>query len=61
MTAWEYMLVALPHFEPPTSSRATSASIRMLNDEGGEGWEAVSMVVLPTESVAVLLKRPRDE
>jgi len=55
---WEYTIVALPPFEPPTSSRATSAPVRMLNDEGLNGWEAVGMTVLENLSVAVLLKRP---
>lgn len=57
MTAWEYTIVALPPFEAPTSSRATSAPVRMLNDEGVNGWEAIGMTVLEDRSVAVLLKR----
>ena len=57
MTQWEYTIVALPTFEAPTSSRATSAPVRMLNDEGLNGWEAVGMTVLENRSVAVLLKR----
>jgi hypothetical protein len=60
MTSWEYMLIALPQLEPPTASRATSAPIRMLNDEGADGWEAVGMLTLPSsDSLIVLLKRPR--
>ncbi len=58
MRQWEYTIVALPAFEAPTSSRATSAPVRMLNDEGVNGWEAVGMTVLENGSVAVLLKRP---
>jgi hypothetical protein len=58
MTRWEYTIVALPTFEAPTSSRATSAPLRMLNDEGVHGWEAVGMTVLENRSVAVLMKRP---
>ena len=61
MTNWEYMLIALPPLEAPTSSRATSASIRMLNDEGADGWEAVGMLGSSTDHLIVLLKRPKRD
>ena len=58
---WEYTIIALPPFEPPTSSRATSAAVRMLNDEGANGWEAFGMTVLDDRSIAVLMKRERSD
>jgi len=61
MTPWEYLIVALPRFEPPTATPASSASVAALNREGDGGWEAVGMTSLVDGSVAVLLKRPRDE
>ena len=55
---WEYLIVALPQFEAPTTSSRPSEATRALNDEGAEGWEAVGMTVLTDGTVAVLLKRP---
>jgi NAD-dependent oxidoreductase involved in siderophore biosynthesis len=57
MTAWEYLIVALPRFELPTAGREPSAAVQTLNAEGELGWEAIGMTVLADESVAVLLKR----
>jgi hypothetical protein len=59
-TAWEYLIVALPRFETPTTVPA-SAAVAALNREGDSGWEAVGMTSLADGSVAVLLKRMRDE
>jgi hypothetical protein len=58
MTTWEYLIVALPTFEPAKIDRGGSASVAMLNSEGAAGWEAVGMSTLADGSVAVLLKRP---
>lgn len=60
MTAWEYLIVALPSFHEPTSAPGGSASVAMLNNEGAAGWEAVGMTALGGGSVAVLLKRPTE-
>lgn len=60
MIPWEYLIVALPAFEPPTRLPAISPAVATLNDEGGRGWEAVGMTVLADDTVAVLLKRPKD-
>lgn len=60
MTPWEYLIVALPHFEPPTHVPGGSAAIEALNREGRDGWEAFGMTALPDGTVAVLLKRPVD-
>jgi len=60
VTTWEYLIVALPRFEAPTSLPEHSLAVRALNDEGAVGWEAVGMSVLADGSVAVLLKRPLD-
>jgi hypothetical protein len=43
MTAWKYLIVALPSFEPPTHAPGASAAVRALNEEGERGWEAVEM------------------
>jgi hypothetical protein len=59
MTQWEYLIVALPEFEPPTVTPAASPAIGALNREGDRGWEAVGMTCLADDSIAVLLKRPR--
>lgn len=56
--SWEYLIVALPRFQAPTSSPQTSVAVQAMNEEGARGWEAVSMVRLDDESVAVLFKRP---
>jgi hypothetical protein len=58
MTAWEYLIVALPEFKAATTARGESESVTMLNKEGAQGWEAVAMTVLGGGSVAVLLKKP---
>ncbi len=60
MDAWEYLIVALPQFEPPTAAPEPSAAVQMLNAEGADGWEAIGMTVLANGGVAVLLKRPRE-
>ncbi|GEM_PF-1023291 len=60
MTAWEYLVIALPRFEAPTAGQEPSAALQALNAEGELGWEAVGMTVLADESVAVLLKRPLE-
>jgi hypothetical protein len=59
MATWEYLIVALPQFEPPTTAPEPSAAVQMLNAEGAQGWEAIGMTVLANGGVAVLLKRPR--
>jgi hypothetical protein len=58
MTTWEYLIVALPEFTPPSNTPGMSDSVTMLNREGAEGWEAVGMTALEDGMVAVLLKRP---
>jgi len=58
MTTWEYLIVALPRFELPTTLPEASAAVQALNTEGQLGWEAVGMTLLDSGSVAVLLKRP---
>jgi hypothetical protein len=37
MTAWEYLIVALPSFEPPAHAPGASAAVRALNEEGERG------------------------
>jgi hypothetical protein len=59
MTRWEYLMLALPRFEPPTTGRGESPAVRALDEVGEEGWEAVSMTQLLDDSVVVLLKRPK--
>ena len=61
MVVWEYLIVALPAFEAPTHAPGVSASVAVLNGEGNQGWEAVGMTSLADRTVAVLMKRPRDE
>ena len=58
MTTWEYLIVSLPEFETAKAAPGGSASVTMLNREGGDGWEAVGMTALGDGSFAVLLKRP---
>jgi hypothetical protein len=58
MTAWEYLIVALPEFKAPTRAPGGSAAVEALNREGRVGWEAVGMTVLADGVIAVLLKRP---
>ena len=57
MTAWEYLIVALPDFESAAARQGESASVTMLNREGRNGWEAEGMTALPDGRVAVLMKR----
>ena len=59
MTAWQYEILALPEFQPPTHVRGESASVMILDKEGAEGWEAIGMTALTGGGVAVLLKKPR--
>jgi hypothetical protein len=58
MTSWQYEILALPEFQSPAHVRGHSASVTILDKEGAEGWEAVSMIPLTGGGVAVLLKRP---
>ena len=60
MTAWEYLIIALPTFVAPTATRGASAAVQALDDLGEQGWEAVGMTVLTDDTVTVLLKRPRN-
>jgi hypothetical protein len=60
VSAWEYLIVALPAFKTATSIPGQSDSVAVLNAEGSEGWEAVGMTVLANGQVAVLLKRSAD-
>jgi hypothetical protein len=41
MTAWQYLIIALPRFEAPTTGKEPSAALQVLNAEGERGWEAV--------------------
>ena len=61
VTTWEYLIVALPRFEPPTHAPGASAAVHSLNEEGERGWEAVGMTTLADGSLAVLFKRPVAE
>ncbi len=61
VTTWEYLIVSLPRFEPPTHSPGASTAVRTLNEEGERGWEAVGMTTLEDGSLAVLFKRPAAE
>jgi hypothetical protein len=61
MMRWEYLIVALPRFEAPTTTPAGSAAVSTLNREGDRGWEAVGMTSLADGIVAVLLKRLHQE
>ena len=58
MSAWEYLIVALPELQAPTSAPGGSAAVEALNREGREGWEAVGTTLLTGGLIAVLLKRP---
>jgi hypothetical protein len=58
MSRWEYLIVALPQFQPPSSAPGESAAVEALNREGESGWEAVGMTVIADGVIAVLLKRP---
>jgi hypothetical protein len=57
MTAWEYLIIALPAFEAPTLTRGESAAVQTLDELGEQGWEAVGMTVVSDGNVVVLLKR----
>ena len=59
MVVWEYLIVALPPFEAPHQLQGESPAVAALNQEGGNGWEAVTMMPLGNGSVAVLMKRPK--
>jgi hypothetical protein len=61
VTVWEYRVISLPRFEIPTSSTEPSAAVEVLNEQGARGWEAVGMTVLANGSVAVLLKKPKND
>lgn len=61
MTVWEYRIISLPRFEDPTSTSEPSAAVSVLNEQGGRGWEAVGIMVLPNGSIAVLLKKPTTD
>jgi hypothetical protein len=60
MTAWEYLILELPSFQPATHAPGASAAIHALNQEGERGWEAVGMITLSEGRIAVLLKRARQ-
>jgi hypothetical protein len=60
MTKWEYVIVALPRFEP-SPYQGQSAAVTALNEEGQAGWEAIGMTVVDDGTVAVLLKRPTED
>jgi hypothetical protein len=60
MRTWEYLIMALPAFQPPTQALGESDSVRILNREGMLGWEAVGMTTLDDGTVAVLLKRAKE-
>ncbi|HTW09641.1 MAG TPA: hypothetical protein VME46_19200 [Acidimicrobiales bacterium] len=59
-TAWEYLILELPQFEPATHAPGASAAVHALNEEGERGWEAVGIIPLAEGGTAVLLKRPRE-
>jgi hypothetical protein len=54
---WEYLIVSLPEFPPPTHAPGSSEAVHLLNDEGSRGWEAVNMSALSGGTIAVLFKR----
>ena len=42
MATWEFVIVALPRFEPPTHTPGASAAVHALNEEGrrrGRPWD----------------------
>ena len=47
---WEYRRVSVAAGQDPVGT---------LNEAGGEGWEAVSVSMMPTGAWQVLMKRPR--
>jgi hypothetical protein len=60
VTPWDYLILALPRFEPPTHAPGVSAAVQALNEEGERGWDAVGITALVDTTVAVLLKKPRE-
>jgi hypothetical protein len=54
---WEYLIVALSEFSPPTAAPGASDAVNVLNREGSDGWEAVGLTMLTDGSFAVLMKR----
>jgi len=56
---WEYLIVALPSFPPASQTPGASDAVRHLNDEGDQGWEAITLTPLADGTMAVLFKRPR--
>jgi hypothetical protein len=61
MKTWEYLIVALPAFGTAAATQGVSASVVALNQEGNAGWEAVGMTSLADGTVAVLMKRPKQD
>lgn len=61
MNTWEYLIVALPPFEPAHAIKGQSSAVDTLDREGADGWEAVGMTTLADLSVAVLMKRHATE
>jgi hypothetical protein len=55
--AWEYLIVALPPFVHASHAPGASDAVSRLNEEGGHGWEAVTMTPLADGTIAVLFKR----
>jgi hypothetical protein len=56
---WEYLIVVMPPFGPPTRTPGGSDAVHTLNEEGALGWEAVTMMELADGRITTLLKRPR--
>ena len=56
---WEYLIVALPAFPPASQTPGASDAVRHLNDQGDQGWEAITLTPLADGTMAVLFKRPR--
>jgi len=61
VSAFEYLIVALPKFGTASAVQGQSASVGMLNEHGADGWEAVGRTTLADGNVAVLLKRSRRD
>jgi len=57
MSAWEYIIVALPEFKAAATVQGRSESVVLLNREGEVGWEAVGMTATGDGQIAVLMKR----
>ena len=57
LPTWEYLIIALPPFKEAAAAQGGSDSVKMLNHEGMQGWEAVDMTTLADGAVAVLMKR----